>query len=235
MPVPPGTMRITFNTRLGGSEIALYGFHLNATDAEAVGGSFLEEVAKKARDSWLEAFDTYRPVFSQACVWESVRADLLSIEPGVRYLKVQDSAFAPFDQSGDNSYKGTGQYSLPWECSAVVSMAAYAPGAFEVNKGRWRGRYYLPPLAVNTIGLTTGEMLEATTTGLADTAAEFHNALNGELSDTLDDDIRTVVLSRSDDTVRVVRQVWVDSKVDAQRRRENRQPATFKRVVLLDE
>lgn len=227
-------MRATFNTRLGGSEIALYGFHLELLDVVAITDGDLQQIVDKVRDTWLDVMPTAKTYWSQAVVWESVRLDLLNNEAGPRYGKVLTSVFAPFASSGANSYAGTGGNSLPWSSSAVVSMAAYAPGQFEVNKGRWRGRYYLPPFIAGLPGGPTGEIPEGSLNPLADMLGEFHETLNDEVSDTLPNQLQLVVLSTSDDTVRRVRQVWMDSKLDTQRRRENRQPATLKRTVVLD-
>lgn len=227
--------RVTFTARLGGSEIALFGFHMDDADATGYSVGILQAIADKARDTWIDTWGANKTFFGNGVVFESVRVDRLNPAAGLPHLKVENSAFAPFATSGATSYAGTGGNSGPWSSSVVISMAAYSPGEFEVNKGRYRGRYYLPPMIATNAAGPTGEMPEGNVDALAAAAQEFHNQLNGDISEALDDDIRLVVLSRSDDTARRVEQIWVDSKLDTQRRRENRQPATYKKTLLLDQ
>lgn len=234
MAVSPGLLHCTFNTRLGGSEIALFGFHLELLEVEGVNHGMLEAVAEKARDEWLGAWGSLTSLFSPAVVFESVRIDHLDPQPGLSHLHVTDSAFSSFGTTGPTAFAGSGSNSGPWSSSVVVSYAAYSPGEFAVNKGRYRGRYYLPPFNNGMATGATGELSETNTQAVATAAGNFHEALNDLVSETLDDQLQLVVLSRADDTARRVEQVWVDSKLDTQRRRENRQKATQRKVVLLD-
>jgi hypothetical protein len=233
MAIPPGTLRVTFQTALGGSEIALYGFHCQVLDVEAVSQSLLVQVAEKARDAWLDSMSAEKGAYSTGVVWQAVRCDLLDPQPGPSHLKVVDSGFANFAQSGDGSYAGTGATSLPWETSMVVSLAAYPAGSFAVNKGRRRGRFYLPPMVPAVVSGPTGEFTPQTLTNSVAAFGDFLEQMTGEISDTIPDQLRVVVLSQVDDAVRPVEHLWIDSKVDSQRRRENRQPARQREIYSL--
>lgn len=235
MAVPSTLMRVTFQTRLGGSEIALYGFHMDCPDAVGLNNAFLEAVAEKARDTWIDTWGANKTFFGSGVTWEAVRVDHLDPTPGPGHLHVTDSAFAAFATSGAGSYVGSSGNSGPWSSSVVVSYAAYLPGQFAVNKGRWRGRYYLPPMLASNAAGPTGEMPQGNVDAIQGAALDFHETMNDLLSETLDDQIELVVLSRADDTARRARQIWVDSKLDTQRRRENRQPATYKKTGTLDD
>ena len=233
MPIPPGTLRVTFQTVLGGSEIALYGFHCQVLDVEGVNNELLRQVAEKARDEWISAMSVEKPAWASSVVWQAVRCDLLSIAPGPGYKKVVDSGFSEFGTSGPTSYAGTGTDSLPWECSMVVSLAAYPQGAFAVNKGRLRGRFYLPPMVKGVVSGVTGEFNAQAVSNTVGEMGTFLEAMNGPISTEIDDDLRVVVLSGVNDSVAAVEHIWIDSKVDSQRRRENRQPATVRQYYAL--
>lgn len=225
MAIPPGTVRVTFQTALGGSEIALYGFHGQVVGVEGLGGTILEQIAEKCRDAWIDSMAAEKGAYSTGVVWQAVRVDQLDIAPGPGYKKVIESGFASFDTSGAGSYAGTAATSLPWETSLVVSMAAYPAGAFAVNKGRRRGRFYLPPMNPNVVSGPTGELTPSTLANTIAAMGDFFEQLTGPISTEITDVFRVVVLSSVDDTVRPVEHLWIDSKIDSQRRRENRQPA----------
>ena len=233
MPVGPGVARATFQGRLGGSEIALFGFHVRLADVVAIDDEDEQAVADKIRDSWLDAFGTAKDLFSGALTLEAVRCDWLDNTPGLGYLKTRSVSIAEFASSGTGSFIVTGA-SLPWECALVVSLAAYAPGGFAINEGRKRGRYYLPALPGSIITGTEGQLADTAVTAYADRVADFHETVNDQVSPELPNQLRTVVLSRADDTTWDVQHLWVDSKVDSQRRRENRQPALFRQTRTLD-
>lgn len=233
MAVPNNLAKVTMHGRLGGSEIALFGFHIRLATSSEPTEAQRQEVADKIGETWLDAFGTAKDLFCGAYQLEYVRLDWLDPEPGPHHLKTDVVTTSSFATSGTNSFIGTGA-SLPWECAIVVSMAAYPPGGFAPNKGRHRGRFYLPGVPASVITGTEAQMPDTAVQAYSERAAAWLEAINDVVSDDFDTQMRVVILSRVDDAAYDVQHIWVDSKIDSQRRRENRQPALFRRTETLD-
>lgn len=219
MTIPAGTFRATLRFALGGVEIAMMGFHLH-WDSPAIDDEDIQDIADHVRDTFLTEFGPRKSMFSTAVAAETVILEHLDNTPGPNHLHVlyrTESAF------GAGAWVGESAESMPWECSAVVSLAAYPQGGYVPQPGRHRGRFYLPPLAIGLISANTGQLPAVQAGQLADAAADWLSAIN---SDVNGEPLQVVVLSRANDSVYPVEHIWVDTKIDSQRRRENRQPST---------
>lgn len=107
-------------------------------------GTFTPELAASLRDKW----DSH---------WTNSVADLFpSI---VRYTRVDtyhldtaghalDHGIATFPVDG---VRGAANFSLPPEVATCVSLRGVAGADLGLNKGRRRGRFYLPPVATSTV------------------------------------------------------------------------------------
>lgn len=233
MAVPTNLARVTMHGRLGGSEVALFGFHLRVGTESALTEPQMQQVADRIRDAWMQALGTKKDLFSGAYQLEYVRLDWLNPAGGPQHLKTRAVTNSALDVSGTNSFIGTGA-SLPWECALCISLAAYPQGGFAPNKGRHRGRFYLPALPASIISGTEAQLPDSATAAYATAMVNFLELVNDQVGGGLTAQMRVVVLSRVDDAAYDVQHIWVDSKVDSQRRRENRQPAAKRLYAPID-
>lgn len=234
LPHPSDVVRVRLRATLGaaggGQEEAQFGFWLhrvhrsgNPTDW----ASDVVQIAEGVRDRWVEhiAFTT---AWNATVVMDTVRADHVSATDG----KVLDQGVATF--TGDNVWQGSGAGSLPWECGLAVSLFNYERGIFAANKGRKRGRMYLPPFSVAVMGESTGELSPGPMGYLTDQFGAFFNDVQGmEVGDSTppnDADFCDLVivsvgtpLKTLPPTIYPVNHVYMDSKVDSQRRRQRQQ------------
>ena len=96
MAVPENLCRVTMHGRLGGSEIALWGFHVRiGTDAQLTEPQ-RQQVADRVRDAWLSAAAGKNDLFSGAYQLEHVRLDWLDPAIGGPEL---DPVASPVDNS----------------------------------------------------------------------------------------------------------------------------------------
>lgn len=233
MAVPVNLARVTMHGALGGSEIALWGFHLRVGTDAALTEPQRQQVADRIRDAWLSALTAKHDLFSGAYTLEHVRLDWLDPAGGPHHLKTTDVTLSVLDTTGAGSFKGSGD-SLPWECALVVSLAAYPQGGFAPNKGRHRGRWYFPAIPKSSVAGTDAALPDSATAAYATAAVNFLELVNSPVGGGLDAQMRAVVLSRADDAAYDIEHLWVDSKIDSQRRRENRQPGGYRAYAPLD-
>jgi len=106
---------------------------------------------------------------------------------------------------------------LPFQCATVVSLLT----ASATRHGR--GRFYLPPLAVDT--LTNGRINGATTTILDTAWTAFFDSLNT-------DGLTPVVRNRTGHVSTTVTSARIGDVIDTQRRRRNKLTETYVVVAV---
>lgn len=245
LPVPPDTMRVRLRATLGDGalpqEEAQFGFwgvlqHFigNTVDWQ----SNVDEMAVKVRDAWNTAV-TNKGFYGTTVRMESVTVDHLDAANG----KTLEQGVAPF--TGSDAWAGSASASLPWETTVAVSLYGYAEGAFATNKARKRGRFYLPPMAPGVLVGQTGQLGGAALDGTSANMGAFLNAVQGaELGDDGGElntdyfDLRVISrgtpLKPLPPTSTQIIRVTVDSKIDAQRRRERQQDPDGLRSVEIE-
>lgn len=145
--------------------------------------------------------------------------------PTVRYDEVRAYRVDPAGQSLNVANAplllgpGTGDVSLPTECSVAVGLYSYGEGEFNIAGRRGRGRFYLPP--VSRAQVDVGGVLSASAQGaLATWCQEWLQAfVNGTVGDP--ETPVDLVIPGSDGVARVVERLAVGRVVDAQRRRRS--------------
>jgi hypothetical protein len=135
---------------------------------------------------------------------------------------VLDRGEAAFD--GDNAWSGSASASLPAENSVVASLYGYDPSGFVPQRGRKRGRIYLPTPGASAVD-GTGRLTTANQGTYRDHMVAWFNALTGVLDlDQSPDNImhwRPQVVSRAGSMNTLVRFIRVGQVIDTQRRRRN--------------
>lgn len=106
---------------------------------------------------------------------------------------------------------------LPFQCATAISLTT----AFATRSGR--GRFYLPPLAVNT--LSAGRISGASLTALKTGADALFNSLNT-------DGLTPVVRNRTTHVSTTVTGGFVDNVIDTQRRRRNKLIGVRQTIVV---
>lgn len=186
------------------------------------------ELATKVRDKW-NARITSKLFWSSAVRMSQVRVDHLAQADN----HVINSGFAPF--TGGDAWVGAGQYSLPWETTVAVSLYGYDVGEFVQNKARKRGRFYLPPFAVDVVADPGGQMNGGNLATIHTQVLAFLNDVQGaELGpdggelNTDYFDLRVISrgtqLKPLDPSSTPIIRCTMDSRIDSQRRRERQQP-----------
>lgn len=192
--------RCTVSGVLGSAEVFAYGCGMQMDDIDNAADALV--VAAAWATNHLTA--AFRAIFSTEVQWRNVRWATFSTADG----SVLDSADSPLALNGT-----AGTVTLPYECSACVSLRTAVAGS------RGRGRFYLPPLATQNIG-TNGVL---STTCVPILVAAFTNAF--DILATAQH--RPVVISRAVPsgalTPRTVTRFDIGNIMDAQRRRRNNQ------------
>ncbi len=116
---------------------------------------------------------------------------------------------------------GTGTVSMPFSSTVVVSMFGYADGIFTPNRARKRGRFYLPPVATNTMSSSTGRLSSSAAQALANFGKQLTVLLDGNTMGELGPAVDVVIPSSIDATTLPVLRVQVGDVPDVQRRRRN--------------
>lgn len=207
MAIPNGALHIVASGTLPGGEAFAWGSWFDAgtgkvqADIDAILGT------------WVAAFNntygvTYRGMIPSTAAYTQVRA----------YYYTGGSTAAVVSQSGLTGV-GTGATApLPNQCCLVVTLMTGRPGR------RYRGRIYLPFIGA---ALTSGQLTSAQCTTYA-------NAVAGHLSAVKDANgtggfqpANPAVMSSVVSALTPITQVRVDSKIDIQRRRAEKQVASF--------
>jgi hypothetical protein len=127
---------------------------------------------------------------------------------------------------GGTAWAGTaGQSCMPWQVAWVVSLYTYTPGTFIPNGRRRRGRFYLPPpctLVLDSSG--SGLASAAATADVLDGSHDFLEAVR--MTPPPGEDLgvgNIIVFSRAGAQQYDVTDLQIDTRLDTQRRRANRE------------
>jgi hypothetical protein len=122
--------------------------------------------------------------------------------------------------------------SLPWECSLVVSLDGNTAG-YDPHAARKRGRFYLPPNAAEVLAADGTGFFATAKVDLIQAAAQAWLEAINDVPATLGSQARVVIPSKVGGFNSDVVTVRCDNKVDAQRRRENRQAGMYVKSGVL--
>lgn len=203
MPIPSGYSRSVVSGTLPGGEIWAIGLWANeapsdqaATQSQA--DSFADDLTTKWSDSGSPAtFNTAQMSATRLTVYSYLAA-------GGRATHVAESGLS---LPGVNT-----QSSQPDQCCLVASLRTGMSGR------RHRGRVYWP---LTGSGLVQGQVADPLAQNHATWMRDLIQAWNGHLADE-----RMVVLSQTAGTSAPITAITVDTRVDIQRRRANRQTIT---------
>lgn len=126
---------------------------------------------------------------------------------------------------------------MPPEVALCVSWWAYEPGSFAANKGRKRGRFYLPYIATS-VSDSTGKVDATHLTALLAGYQAFINDVQGMHTQediavvTSPDYFDWAIVSNVDATFHNADWVSIDDHFDSQRRRQHQTPANRSVLAL---
>lgn len=205
----------------GGPEIAVCGFHARYMGSATESG-LADGIASWGWRGFQGQMAARAARFSSGVRLAEVACYIL--DPADKY-HATDKGVA-LESTGETGWAGTAAYSLPWEAAPCVTLYGYTPGTYVKNHRRRTGRMYLPPPATGVIAATTGEMSNAAVDDLVSGVHAWIEAFN-DIPTGLDSQVHAVVLSKMDVALYDVAHVKMDSRIDAQRRRERQQPITY--------
>lgn len=233
-PVPENTVQAVFTAglvvagaRQDEAQFGIWGVRHHETGNTVDWPSDCQDMAEKLV-AHFNATITTKANFSPAVHMETCVVNHYEAATG----KVLDQGQAGF--TGGTAWNGSGTTSLPWETSVCMSLYGYG-AEFVRDKGRKRGRFYLPPLAVAALSDASGMINDTVLGNLRDEFGAFLNAVqgtnfNGTLPPNDPDYWDLRVISRGTKlkplapTSTPIVRLQLDSKVDSQRRRERQQP-----------
>nr|CRY97216.1 hypothetical protein [uncultured prokaryote] len=230
LPVPTDVVRVRLRATLREgatpTEEAQFGFWGQLAQSGGTGFSWGDVVqlwAEGIRDRWNEHV-AYKAGWTDGVAMDSVKVDHLRDTDG----SILDQGVATF--TGDDAWVGTSSVSLPWETALAVSLFGYDRGVFATDKGRKRGRFYLPPMATGVLEDRGGEISTTVLPYINDQMGAFLNDVQGmSIGDVTDAHFNLGIVSRGTPqkpltpTFYPVTNIYVDSKIDSQRRRERQQ------------
>lgn len=245
LPTPENVLRVRLRAtlRVGATPVeeaqfGFYGVRHHLTGNTVDWPTTVVTMANGVRDRWNDHI-TNKIAWSDAVTMDTVKVDHLEAATG----KVLDQGVATF--SGDDSWQGTSAASLPWECALAVSLFGYEKGVFATNKGRKRGRMYLPPMATGTISERGGLVNDSTLAALNTNFGAFFNDVQGMefpeggpggVADYFD--LRVVSRGTPEKelppTTTQIKFMYIDNRYDSQRRRERSEDATSVLMTEID-
>lgn len=209
MAVPSGYSRNIIRGHLEGGEIFEWGFWIAEAPSNAA-----------AANTQAAAIAT---AYTSSAATGTPPANFLSSTEGIDevrvYSYVTGGTTADFVGSAPLVVAGSSVSTMPNQVAIVVTLETGFSGR------RNRGRYYLPCSRLAT--LTLGQIPSATVTAIALNAKTFLDAVNSAAGQPVS------VLSQVAGSAKPVTAVRVDSKFDIQRRRANREPASFTQLTAL--
>jgi len=204
MGIPAGYSRTVFSGSLPNGEIWASGFWCNeAPSSEAATQDQATTFGTELTNAWSHAGAP--AVFNVAG---------MTVDKTTAYSYLDGSGKASFVGEQAMSLAGaSSQAQLPNQCSIVTTLLTGSAGR------RARGRMYWPCTAPD---MADGEMASGDVTLLATWMATLIGSLNGHLGDQA-----VVVLSQVAGTSKPVSAIKVDSRIDIQRRRANKETILF--------
>lgn len=237
--IPEDVVRCNLNFSTVGEEIAVCTFNVklnHVTGATTDWAEMTQDLAQKTYDAWKGAFPsiTQRRYFGSQLVLRDVSTYHLDAATAHTLHK---GAYAPAPGS---EWKGGGSNKpLPLEDTVVVSLYGYLPGTFVPERGRKRGRMYLPPMDSEALTTDTprwGRLAVAAQGDLKTAAGNFFNDMQGKSVG--DDPLgigqswELVVLSKTGSLATPVQAIRVGDVIDTQRRRRNKLPEAYQDVAI---
>lgn len=149
--------RIDFQGTIYGTETFQHGHHVDSADSAA-------GVATDAAAQWLTqlAVVGFSVNWRTDVVWSQVNVSELGATPGAPVVTSAQAAIA-------DGGTGTGA-SLPAQCSPCISLRSATAGS------RARGRMYLPPTAISTVG-NSGRLTSTAQNAIADGVEDYFDAM----------------------------------------------------------
>jgi hypothetical protein len=195
--IPAGYVKLVIHGSLAGGEI--WETAIWGPAGSAVDQDSLQDYVNTAGDNFVSML--------QSAVTALISAD--SAVLGIRgYLYTGGTTAANVaEYEGYTGSSGTGIGSLPDQCCLVSTLLTAAAGR------RNRGRMYWP---ANGLSLASHQATATIVNNLADAVADFAGTF----------DPQAVVVSQVAGSARPVTAIRVDTKIDIQRRRANKQVAT---------
>lgn len=208
--------------RVEGASIGFWGerYHIpgNTIDLDAD----TTEAAGNIRDKWIADCDAL-PSYTSSVV-KAELVDVYAMDTSGKALAKGTSAF-----EGGSTWDGTGSQSLPWQSAIVVSLFGYVQGTVVQQRGRKRGRIYLPVPSANALA-SDGGLTSGVQGGILDNMGTFFNDVQGMhmgANTTGWDYWNLGVVSRTGGIFTEIIQVGVGRIVDTQRRRRAKEVEAY--------
>jgi hypothetical protein len=206
--------RVLYTFDLGtDGEVAETGFHVRWAQADPVSEDNLASLLGHVAAAWSAGFASVAGDFPTTVVLSKVGVYHVTGAPG------GSDGFATEAVSGDDAWAGTAGTSLPWECTLCITTETTHGQVAKPR--RQRGRMFLPPMG-STV-LDSGGFGLITTTKRDDLMNATLATLEAVNDEVVGAQVRAVVYSPTGAKTTDILFVSADNKVDAQRRRENRQ------------
>lgn len=228
MPFAPGVYRSKFTFLLGTlGEIAVMTLATRYAGGEAE-PTVTSQINHHVASQWSSHCGPVKTRFSTIVHLNHI--DTYKLGTDGRALTKATSVFDGADQP---AWSGTDTgSSLPWECAVVISLNANSTG-YDPHAARKRGRFYLPPpAAVCLAGDGQGRLATGSVDNFSNTMFAFLEGVN-DIPAGLGSQCRVIVASKAAAANYDVVSMHADDRVDAQRRRENRQPDSYTKTNVL--
>lgn len=221
-------IKIRWNFSLDNTDIAVFGVngHLHHITGNTIDWQrYVDDAAEKGRDKFNEHIS--KTPFTTAVVATSCEAYHLGTDG--KTLHKGSAAFL-----GADAWAGTDTgASLPWEVALCISIYGYDPGSFTPRAGTKRSRFYLPPMRAGVLAGPQGLLGTSTRDQMSADLDAFLNDLEGMVlgpSGQGADYFELGIISPAQGAPRpkpatfTRAKVWgFDTRLDSQRRRENKQ------------
>lgn len=209
MAIPLGYSRNVIHGTLEGGEIFEWGFWIAAAPTDAAAASAQASAIATAYTSAVATGSPAHALMSTGDAITEVRV----------YSYPTGGPNATYVGTAPLSEAGSGTSTCPNQVAVCVTLETGLAGR------RNRGRVYLPATHPGT--LVAGQLGSATVTAVALFMQKFLQNVNSGVGQPV------VVLSQVASLANDVTVVRIDSRLDIQRRRANRQPATFTQLETL--
>jgi len=208
------TWRFALNRAGNEEDEANFSLHFGGTSYEPTDDQ-LGSIAEGAYNAWVN--NTSPTWFTNAVTLAGTKSYRYNDAGHV----IGVGGYAPSDDFWHGTHAGP---SLPWECALVFSLYSYPRGSFQVNPRRKRGRIYLPPFASSMLDTSNSGFVD---NGLMDDLlAGMANFLEDAEKDAVGVALAPpVIFSRVGQALYEVTDLYMDAKIDVQRRRQKSESA----------